>query len=63
LLLAKKNDEIEALDPEFVNKAAECGYRSILMLLGVLRNINYTYTPYCYEAPFGVGYLTANFGI
>lgn len=61
-LLLKKNPEgLTALEPAFVGNASECGFRSILMLLGVLRDINYAYTPYCYEAPFGVGYLTANF--
>ncbi len=61
-LLAKNIEAIAALDPDFVGNAKECGFRSILMLLGVLQDINYTYTPYAYEAPFGVGYLTANFG-
>lgn len=61
LLLNNKSDDLMALDPTFVSNASECGFRSILMLLGVLRNINHTYTPYCYESPFGVGYLTANF--
>jgi aromatic ring-opening dioxygenase LigB subunit len=61
LLIAKKTDEIVAFDPAQILQAAECGFRSIVMLLGVLHNISYTYTPYAYEAPFGVGYLTANF--
>lgn len=61
LLVAKNIDSIAALDPQFVGNAKECGFRSILILLGVLRDFNYAYTPYAYEAPFGVGYLTANF--
>jgi len=49
------------LDPKFVEAAAECGYRSFLILLGVLKNVNYTFKNYSYEGPFGVGYLVGNF--
>lgn len=49
------------LDSEFVDEAAECGFRSFLILLGILRNVNYDYKSYSYESPFGVGYLVANF--
>jgi hypothetical protein len=31
--------------------------------MGILREIDYQYKSYAYEAPFGVGYLTANFVI
>jgi AmmeMemoRadiSam system protein B len=51
------------LDPQLVTDAAECGFRSFLILLGILRGVNYNYKSYSYEAPFGVGYLTANFVI
>lgn len=44
-----------------VKDAAECGFRSFLILMGVLRDVNYTFESYAYEGPFGVGYLTANF--
>ncbi len=49
------------LDAEFVKNASECGLRSFLILMGILKNVDYTYRQYSYEAPFGVGYLTANF--
>lgn len=52
-----------SLDPELVSGAAECGFRSFLILMGILRDIAYEYKSYAYEAPFGVGYLTANFVI
>lgn len=51
------------LSPDFVQSAAECGFRSFLILAGILKESNYRYESYCYEAPFGVGYLTANFVI
>lgn len=49
------------LKPEFISSAAECGFRSLLILAGVLQGINCDYKKLCYEAPFGVGYLTAFF--
>ncbi|MFA7653600.1 MAG: class III extradiol dioxygenase subunit B-like domain-containing protein [Candidatus Magasanikbacteria bacterium] len=43
------------------NAAADAGFRTILILMGILHDVNYTYKSYCYENPLGVGYLTANF--
>ncbi len=51
------------LDSNLINDAAECGFRSFLILLGILRNVKYNYKEYSYEWPFGVGYLVANFVI
>jgi len=51
------------IDEQFVKNAAECGFRSFLILMGILRNVNYKYKEYSYEGPFGVGYLVANFVI
>lgn len=52
-----------AMDPQFVEKAGQCGYKPILTLLGSLEGINGKVKELCYEAPFGVGYLTAKFDI
>ncbi|MFH1790065.1 MAG: AmmeMemoRadiSam system protein B [bacterium] len=49
------------LNKKFVEDAAECGFRSILILMGILRNINSRYQEYSYEGPYGVGYLVSNF--
>ncbi len=51
---------IVSLDSKLVEQAAECGYRSILILLGILNNMSYKTEVLSYEAPFGVGYLVAN---
>ena len=48
------------LDKTLIENAAECGLRSILILLGILNNINFETRILSYEAPFGVGYLVAN---
>ncbi len=61
LLATHNSTGMVQLDPQFVNEATECGLRSFLILLGVLRDMSYRYESYAYEAPFGVGYLTANF--
>jgi len=42
-------------------RSDECGYRSILILTGIIKNLNYTFNVHCYEHPFGVGYLTGSF--
>jgi len=49
------------MKPEFINSAGECGFRSLIILAGILQGINCDYRQLCYEAPFGVGYLTAYF--
>lgn len=49
------------LDKAFVESAAECGFRACLILMGIIKNMDYKYHMLAYEAPFGVGYLTANF--
>lgn len=49
------------MDPELIKNASECGFRSCLVLMGILKNMDYEFRSYAYEAPFGIGYLTANF--
>lgn len=63
LLRRKDIEGILNLDPEFVEEAGECGYRSIIILLGILKNLNWEPEIISYEGPFGVGYLVANFKI
>lgn len=49
------------MDKEMVGSASECGFRSFLILMGILQGMQTTYKSFAYEAPFGIGYLTANF--
>ncbi len=49
------------IDEEVTENAGECGFRSLLILFGVLENLNYTPEILSYEHPFGIGYLVANF--
>src|SRR3989338_8070827 len=61
LLETRNTAGIVGLDEGMVRDAEQCSYRSILIALGVLKNMNYTFKNLCYEAPFGVGYLTGEF--
>ncbi|MBT3538768.1 AmmeMemoRadiSam system protein B [Candidatus Parcubacteria bacterium] len=61
LLESHNTSGITQLDPKFVEEASQCGYRSLLIALGALQNMDYTFKNYAYEAPFGVGYLTGEF--
>jgi len=51
------------LDESLVKEAAECGFRSILILLGIFDKINYEVELLSYQSPFGVGHLVANLRI
>lgn len=58
LISENKIKEILNLNHEFVEEAGECGLRSFIILLGILRG-KYRFDLLNYEGPFGVGYLTA----
>ncbi|MBC7319574.1 AmmeMemoRadiSam system protein A [bacterium] len=45
------------LDPELVERAGECGLRSLVMLAGVMDGKKIRTKVLSYEGPFGVGYL------
>jgi len=47
------------LDPELRRMAGECGYRSMLVAIGVAKDFEPSCEVINYEAPFGVGYLVA----
>ena len=59
----KKIDQIIDLDRKLVNEAGECGLRSLLILLGIIKEMNYEPIKLSYQAPFGIGYLVENFEI
>jgi AmmeMemoRadiSam system protein A len=50
-----------SVDNSMREKAAECGYMSLVILAGCLDGMTVSSRVLCYEAPFGVGYLTAAF--
>ncbi len=61
LLKSGKLDELRYLSPDLMEKAAECGYRSLIILSGVLEGKLVDSELYSYEGPFGVGYATVGF--
>jgi len=63
LINKKATDEILYLDEDLVEEAGECGYQSILILLGALSGVKWEPEILSYEGPFGVGYLVCNFKI
>ena len=50
---------IATIDPDLRRLAGECGYRSMLVALGVIEDTEPACEVLSYEGPFGVGYLVA----
>jgi len=61
LLGAGDVEGIINLPDTLCSNAGECGYRSIIIMLGALDGIDFQPQVFSYEGPFGVGYLTAGF--
>ncbi len=59
LLRENRPEEIIRMDPVLVENAAECGYRPVVMLLGVFEGLEIETEVLSYEGPFGVGYAVA----
>ncbi len=49
------------LPGELRDNAGECGYNSILIMLGSMDGMEFNSEIYSYEGPYGVGYLAAGF--
>ncbi len=61
LLESKDTNGIINMDPNLVEEASQCSWRSILILLGIIQYMDYEFKKYSYEAPHGIGYLVGNF--
>ena len=63
-LVNEKNiDALINMDKKLIAEAGECGLRSLITLLGIIKEINYQPQKLSYEAPFGIGYLVQNFRV
>lgn len=51
------------LNMRLVERAGECGLRSICILLGALEGLEVKSRVHSYEGPFGVGYVVASFEV
>ena len=54
-------DQILQIDNRLRERAAECGYRSLIALCGALGDRTVSTHVYHYEAPYGIGYGVARF--
>ena len=54
-------DQILKIDSRLRDRAAECGYRSLIALCGALSDHAVATCVYHYEAPYGIGYGVARF--
>jgi aromatic ring-opening dioxygenase LigB subunit len=54
-----KPTRITHIDQNLRQQAGECGYRSMLVALGVAEDSSQSCEVLSYEAPWGVGYLVA----
>lgn len=61
LLQDKDVEGLVKLDPQLIEEAGECGYKSLLVLLGIIKNLDYEAQQLSYQSPFGIGYLVENF--
>ena len=62
-VMEKDAGQLLRLDPGFLERATECGLRSILFLMGAFEGKAYEAEVLSYEGPFGVGYLVAAFSL
>ncbi len=53
--------DLLGLDPTTHERAGQCGYQPILVFMGMIADLHGTMREVCYEAPFGVGCMTALF--
>lgn len=49
------------IEPEIIEQAGECGYPSLLILLGAIYQKRWKADVLSYEGPFGVGYAVVDF--
>lgn len=54
-------EDLFAIEDKLIEKAGECGFRPILMMLGALDGYEVKSDLISYEGPFGVGYCVAAF--
>lgn len=57
LLVSGDVDAILDIPEGMRDNAGECGYRSVVMMLGALDGLSFKPQLFSYEGPFGVGYL------
>jgi len=54
---------VRTMDKNLIERAGECGLRSIIILLGAMQGLSVTPHILSYEGPFGVGYMVGYFEV
>jgi aromatic ring-opening dioxygenase LigB subunit len=49
------------MDAKLIEAAGECGLKSILILLGILKDLTWEPQILAYQTDFGIGYLSLDF--
>ncbi len=62
-IVSEDSTPLLTMPSEIVENSGQCGYRPICTLLGMMDKMNVNRQLLSYEAPFGVGYLTAKFEV
>lgn len=63
-ILAEKDfDSLVKFDKFLADEAKECALKPLLVLMGIIKDINFDSEKLSYQAPFGIGYLVANFSL
>jgi aromatic ring-opening dioxygenase LigB subunit len=63
-ILAEKDFEgLIKFDKFLAEEAKECAIKPLLVLMGIMKDINFESEKLSYQAPFGIGYLVENFSI
>lgn len=57
----KDLQKLLAIKKDLADESGECALRSILILMGIIKDINYQSEKLSYQSPFGIGYLVQNF--
>jgi len=60
---ASRYNDLLNIDEKLCEDAAECGLRSFVIMFGALEDSGFKPQVYSYEAPFGIGYCVARFGL
>lgn len=63
LITQKNTAGLIAMDQELIKEAQQTVYPQLLILFGLLERMSIKPHILCYECPFGVGYMVANFEI
>ncbi len=63
LLKKRKEKKVLKMNQELIMEAGQCGYRSIIVLLGALSQTEHNSEVLSYEGPFGVGYGVLRYNI